>query len=91
MRCVVHGDDCTVLGFEEDLKELVEHFKEWYDVKVRGMIGGDEEGDHEITILNGKVRWMGDVMEYEADEKHGKESLCAMGLEKGFERDDDTM
>ena len=31
----VHGDDFTFLGFEEDLWEMVELLKGWFELKVR--------------------------------------------------------
>jgi len=56
---------------------------EWYEIKVRGVLGGKEGDDEEITILNRKLKWaIGDnKIEYEADPKHVKEVLRIMNLE----------
>ena len=59
LRCVVHGDDFTFLGWEEDLEEMVKHLEKHYELKVRGVLGGEKGDDEEITILNRKVSWRG--------------------------------
>jgi hypothetical protein len=82
IRCVVHGDDFTVLGFDDELDKIEEHFRGWYDVKVRGRVGADEGDLHEMTILNRKIRWQGDVLEYEADPEHANVMKKVMGLEE---------
>ena len=43
IRIVVHGDDFTLLGYEEDLKALAELMKTWYELVVRGMLGRTNE------------------------------------------------
>ena len=53
---VVHGDDFTFLGEGRHLKEAIEMMKEWYDIKVRGILGGGENDSKEIDILNRKSK-----------------------------------
>ncbi len=79
-QCVVHGDDFTFLANEEDVKEIIQHMKRWYEIKVRGILGGERGDDEEITILNRKLSWRNGVIEYEADEKHAQEIIRQMGL-----------
>jgi hypothetical protein len=55
-RCVVHGDDFTFLVLESEIKELVRDFEKWYEIKVRGVLGGENGDQHEITILNRQHR-----------------------------------
>ena len=43
-RCVVHGDDFTFLSFADDAETIVKEMRLWYDLKVRGILGG-ERGD----------------------------------------------
>jgi hypothetical protein len=81
VRAVVHGDDFTFLGYEEDLRDLEEEMRTWYELKVRGILGGEAGDDIEIIILNRTVRWVGDVIEYEADMKHAKVICEEMGLD----------
>ena len=57
--------------------------KEWCEIKVRGILGGEIGDDEEIVILNRRLRWKtGEkTIEYEADPKHVREVLKTMGLE----------
>ena len=48
-RCVVHGDDFTFLALEGEIQELVRNFEKWYEIKVRGVLGGGQGDQHEIT------------------------------------------
>ena len=34
--CVVHGDDFTFLGYDEDLQKVASDMRGWYELKVRG-------------------------------------------------------
>ena len=70
VRCVVHGDDFTFLGAEDDLDVVTEHMESWYDLKVRGTLGGGPGDMKNISILNRQLTWVGDTIEYEADPKH---------------------
>jgi len=89
MRCVVHGDDFTFLGWEEDLEDVEKYLEKFYELKVRGVLGG-EPGDMEsIVILNRRLTWKGNVMRYEADERHAEMICKGVGLEsssKGLDR-----
>ena len=53
----------------------------WYDIKVRGRLGGNPGDVHEITILNRIVRWNGPVTEFEADPKHVAKLCEELGLD----------
>ena len=70
LRCVVHGDDFTFLGFDSDLDHVTGLMSSWYDIKVRGRLGGGRDDQSEITILNRPVRWVGDTVEFEVEPKH---------------------
>ena len=39
VRVVVHCDDFTFAGTESELKKIQAKMCEWYDVKVRGVLG----------------------------------------------------
>jgi hypothetical protein len=89
LRCVVHGDDFTFLGWEHDLKEVREHMEAHYELKVRGVMGGEPGDCHEITILGRRLVWKGSEMRYEADPKHVEMICTELGLEansKGLEK-----
>ena len=89
LRCVVHGDDFTFLGWEEHLDEAAGFLRKHYKLKVRGIMGGEPRDSQEIRILNRKLSWIGGTMMYEADDKH-QEIICnSLGLKddsKGLEK-----
>ena len=70
IRCVVHGDDFAFFGFDKDLDFVSELMAKWYEIKVRGRLGGELGGHNEITLLNRVVKWYGSSLNYEADPKH---------------------
>ena len=39
--CVVHRDDFTFLGWEEDLNDVRDGMQAKYELKVRGILGGE--------------------------------------------------
>ena len=82
IRCVVHGDDFTLTGGRQALDEITEKMRSWYQIKVRGTLGDGPNDDKEITILNRTVRWGKDFVEFEADEKHVKTLINAMGFDE---------
>ena len=67
---VVHGDDFTALGTDQDLDwyetELAKHF----ELKIRGRLGEGCPGDNELRILNRVVRITPTGLTYEADPRH---------------------
>ena len=65
LRLVVWGDDFTFLGREEDLKWIAKLMSEWYDIKIRAIVGPGAGDDKEVRILNRSVTWMEDRIEYE--------------------------
>ena len=79
---VVHGDDFTALGPEEELKNFKKQMKSWYEVKVRGVLGPGPLDDKEITILNRKLVWTkSGTITYEADPKNIESIVKAMDLQ----------
>ena len=81
VRCVVWGDDFTFLGREADLKHMEKKMSEWYEIKVRGIVGPDPNDLKEIRILNRALRWTNNGIELEADGKHVKTIIKEMGLQ----------
>ena len=72
---VVHGGDFTFSGLEEDLIWIRDLMASWFEIKVRGILGGDARGVKEIIILGRVVRWTPNGIEYEADPKHRQQIL----------------
>ena len=82
VRCVVHGDDFTFTGERGPLEGVAARMKEHYQLKVRGILGDEERDDREIVILNRRLRWTAEGLEYEADRRHVKDILAYFGLTK---------
>jgi hypothetical protein len=80
VRCVVHGDDFTFLGFEDDLQDVAKAMKGWYELKVRGILGDEPNDDKEIVILGRTLKWGDGAITYQADDRHAKVICEAMGV-----------
>lgn len=80
VRCVVHGDDFTFLGPDAELKSIAEMMSEWYELKVRGILGTDEEDSRSISILNREISVTESGLVYKADSKHARMIWEQMGL-----------
>jgi len=83
ISCVVHGDDFSFCGLEEDLIWIQDLMKSWFEIKVRGLLGSDEKDDKEVVILGRIVKWNEDGISYEADPKHRRLILEYFGLDEG--------
>ena len=81
-KLVVHGDDFTFLGYKDELDNMEQLMKRWYDVKIRGRIGDDKRDAKEITILNRTIEWREDRLVYKADTKHAKTIIHGIGLQE---------
>ena len=73
VRVVVHGDDFTFAGTEAKARE-------WYDVKVRGVLGSGKRDVHEIVILGRNLTWTEEGLQYEGSDKHRRALLEGLGL-----------
>jgi hypothetical protein len=81
MEVVVHGDDFTFLGYEEDLSEIAETMASWFEIKVRGVVGPDPGDANEITILNRTLEWFSWGIRITADPKHVDKILNYFNLD----------
>jgi hypothetical protein len=82
LSVVVHGDDFTLCGLEEDLWWLKELVESWFEIKVRAVLGWEVGDDKEVVILGRVVRWTREGLEYEADPKHRRMVLESFGFEE---------
>ena len=57
LRLVVHGDDYTILGPDNELTWFTKQMQARYEIKVRGKLGPDPNDDRSIRILNRCVAW----------------------------------
>ena len=81
VSCVVHGDDFTFEGEADALLGIPEALRNFWLIKVRGILGPDKTDDKEISILNRVVRWTEDGILYEADPRHVEKLLRDLGME----------
>ena len=82
VRAVVHGDDFTFLGFETELQQVKRELEKSYQLKVRAILGDDVKDEKTVVILNRKLVWKEDCIEYEADEQHAQKVWSGCGLER---------
>lgn len=78
----VHGDDFTFCALPEDLVWIRYLMKSWFEIKVRGELGGDKGDDKEIVLLGRIIRWTPTGTEYEADPKHRNIVLEHFGFDE---------
>jgi hypothetical protein len=83
LQCVVHGDDFTFCGLEEDLEWITELMKTWFEIKVRATLGPEDKDDKEVVILGRILRWKDWGIEWEADPKHRKTIMDYFGFKEG--------
>ena len=79
---VVHGDDFTLLGNDENLKWCQEEVMKRYDIKVCGRQGPGPDDDKSIRILRRCVEWSRNCVAYEADPCHAEIAIRTLGLER---------
>jgi len=70
VRALVHGDDFVVAGARSEVRHIRSKMEEWYEVKIRAVLGHGPKDDNEIIVLGRSVRWARDCVEIEADPKH---------------------
>ena len=79
-RVVIHGDDFTILGTEENLEWFRKKIQTKFEIKFRGRMGPDPTDMKSIRILNRIVTWTSEGIEYEADQRHAEIIVQQMGL-----------
>ena len=82
IRCVVHGDDFTVLGWANQLDWFWSKIKAKFESKHRGRLGPGPSDLQSIRILNRIVEWKEEGIVYEADQRHAEICLKEMGLDE---------
>ena len=72
LQCVVHGDDFSFCGCEDDLKWVTAQMETSFMIKVVGQFGPDAHDLQEIRILNRILKWSGTGITYEADPRNAE-------------------
>ena len=78
VRVVVHGDDFTFAGTESELRKIEAKMHEWFDVKVRGILGSGKRDVHEIEMLDRNLTWTEEGLE--GIDKHRRALLEGLGF-----------
>ena len=81
LMCVVHGDNFTTLGLDEDLNEFEQTLQENFEIKIRGRLGEGCPGPQEIRMLNRIVSITEEGLTYEADPRHTDLLLSSLNLD----------
>ena len=76
----MHGDDFTLDGTESELWKILAEMHEWYDIKVRGILGSGKRDVHEIEVLGRKLTWTEEGLEYQGSDKQRRALLEGLGL-----------
>ena len=80
VRVVVHGDDFTLACTESEVSKIQAKMHEWYDVKVRGILGSGKLDVREIEVLGRSLTWTEEGLEYEGSDKHRRSLLEGLGM-----------
>ena len=80
LKCVVHGDDFTTAGRDEDLSWFENKIQKFFEVKLRGRLGSSKGDSKEIRILNRIARYTDGGYEWEADPRHAEIIIQQLGL-----------
>ena len=81
IKLVVHGDDFTLSGDEQQLHWFAGELEKKYIVKVRGVLGPGKNDQKEILLLNRVIEWTDQGIQIEADPRHVELILAELGLE----------
>ena len=63
------------------MKKMEVKMREWYEIKMRGLMGSGMKDCREICILGRTLRWTEEGLEYEADRKHREALMRGLALE----------
>ena len=80
VRVVMSGHDFTSSATESELRKIRSKMCEWYDVKVRGILGTGKRDAREMEIMGRDFRWPEEGLEYEVSDKT---SSCAAQVLSG--------
>ena len=77
---VVHGDDFTAIGEDEDLDWYEASLGKYFELKLRGRLGAGDKDVKEMRILNRILRIDSQGLKYEADPRHAEILIQSLGI-----------
>ena len=78
----VHGDDVTIGGQRSAVEPLIKMISKKYEIKKQ-VLGGDPDLEKSGRILNRVTGWDRDGITVEADQRHVREIMKGLELERG--------
>ena len=72
LRAVIHGDDFTISGKENQLNWFKENINNKFEVKFKARLGPEENDDKSVRVLNRVVEWNERGISYEPDQRHAE-------------------
>ena len=75
----MRGDDFAFAATESELRKMRSRMCEWYDVKVRGILGTGKRDVRKIEILATSVKWTEEGLESEASDRRRQALLEGLG------------
>ncbi len=86
LRAVIHGDDFTISGKENQLNWFKENITNKFEVKFKARLGPEENDDKSVRVLNRVVEWNERGISYEPDQRHAEIIVRALTEINGTQR-----
>ena len=80
MWCIVHGDDFTFTGYDEDLDFIESIMQDAYEIKVRDRLGSGPNDVRSIDILGRLLEYESWGVSWKADPRHRKMIIDHFGF-----------
>ena len=78
--CIVHGDDFTCTGYDEDLDFIESIMQDAHEIKVRGRLGPGPSDVRSIDILGRVLEYESWGVSWKADPRHRKMIIDHFGF-----------
>ena len=80
IRLTRHGDDFIIVAPCKEIEWLVKEMEKGYELKYT-IVGPEAGPSKEVRILNKRVRWTQDGIQYECDRRHAEIVVGLLGME----------
>ena len=80
IRLTRHGDDFIIVAPCKEIEWLVKEMEKGYELKCT-IVGPEAGPSKEVRILNKRVRWTQDGIQYECDRRHAEIVVGLLGME----------
>ena len=80
LLCVIHGDDFTILGWQNQLDWFWSQVQIKFEAKHRARLGPAAGDEKQVRILNQIITWTDEGIEYEGGQRHSEICISNFGL-----------